>query len=70
MNKLMTNDEVYSASNIKTFELNENEKFPNDQNPQPFYLNLAKDLTTHIDSLNLNVNKTKEYNNLLRIGKK
>lgn len=65
MNKLMPSDEVYSSSNIKTFECDE--KILSESS---LYSNLSKKITEHIDLINLNVNKTKEYNNLLRIGKK
>ena len=60
----MSKDEVYSTSNIKTFELDEK-----NFTEQSIYSKLSQDLTKHIDLINLNVNKTKEYNNLLRIGK-
>ncbi|CAF0709642.1 unnamed protein product [Brachionus calyciflorus] len=69
MNKLMPKENVYLSSNVKTFELNTNlsDQFSTQEKTKPFYSKLAKDLNVHIDSINLNVNKTKEYNNLLRI---
>lgn len=69
MNKLMAKEDVYASSNVDTFKLDdtdtdshENEAF------NSLYAKLAKDLTLQIDSLNLNINKTKQYTNILRIG--
>ena len=70
MNLFMTNEEV-SVSNIKMFNVNEKELTESCQNSQStnvLYDELADDLEFHIDSLNMNITKTKQYTNIMRIG--
>lgn len=64
----MTPEEVYS-SNIKTFVANEQDLAESSKHTQinSLYDELADDIELHIDSLNLNITKTKQYTNILRI---
>lgn len=70
MNQLMTVEEVNQATSISTFELpddvagKENDTFGN-----VLYSKLARDVAAKIDSLNLDITKTKQYTNIMRIGK-
>ncbi len=71
MNKLMNKEEVQANSNVKTFsltDLDENEISNNAKNVNGMYVKLAKKIAEHIDALNLNITKTKQYTNILRIG--
>ena len=58
----MTSDEV-NVSNIKMFD-------PNETNLDELclYDQLINSIEQHIDSLNMNITKTKQYTNILRIG--
>ena len=62
MNTFMTNEEV-NFSNIKSFR-------PNDAklNNVCLYDQLINSLEEHIDTLNMNITKTKQYTNIMRIG--
>jgi hypothetical protein len=69
----MTKEEVYAGSSggVATFSLGDCE--PDDvskssKNVNMLYCQLAKKITEYIDSLNLNITKTKQYTNVLRIG--
>ena len=62
MNTFMTNEEV-NVSNIKTFNTNEN-----GSRDLCLYNQLFISIEQHIDSLNMNITKTKQYTNILRIG--
>lgn len=64
-NKLMNKEDVFASTNVKTFELSESDI---DGTNGSYYSKLAQDISSHIDSINLNINKTKEYKNILRIG--
>ena len=63
MNTFMTNEEI-NVSNIKTFNTNENE----DSRDRCLYNQLFISIEQHIDTLNMNITKTKQYTNILRIG--
>jgi elongator complex protein 4 len=80
MNKFLNEAEISSlVSKIKTFEMSKQER--NDlydtttnsscltdlKRLNPFYIKLANDIASHIDALNLNVNKTKNYTNIVRV---
>ena len=66
MNKFMNmNDEVLTASNVKMFNMNTAELKKTN-----YYAELISDIESHVDSLNMNINKTKSYTNILRIGLK
>ena len=68
MNKLMSKEEIYSSSNVSTFDLDVSQ-LSNSTNANELYSKLAAKISEHIDSLNLNITKTKQYTNVLRIGK-
>ena len=70
MNKFLTEEEIKTASNVKSFTLSETDcsSSCDDTTMNPLYKHLATDITTHIDDLNMNINKTKKYTNILRIG--
>jgi hypothetical protein len=70
MNKYMSFDEVTKSSNVKTFEPSQTDLNECFQAGNPFilYSKLAQDIQSHIDSLNMNINKTKSYSNIMRIG--
>ncbi len=67
MNKYMTYEEVTSSSDIKNFEINDKES-DEPINCNLLYEMLYRDIESHIDSLNMNINKTKSFSNILRIG--
>ena len=70
MNKFLTEEEIKAASNVKSFTLGDSDRSHScdDTTMNPLYKLLATDITTHIDDLNMNINKTKTYTNILRIG--
>ncbi len=72
MNKLMNKEDVFNNSNVKFFDLNDacmnQQESSSTTSSKNMYLNLAKSISEHIESLNLNINKTKQYTNILRIG--
>ena len=70
MNSFMTSEEV-NVSNIKMFNLNANDisnSYLNSDRTNTLYDELADDLEFHIDSVNMNITKTKQYTNIMRIG--
>ena len=71
MNKFMAYDDVMQSSNVKTFELNENDlnECLKSDHSNTIYLKLASQIESYIESLNMNINKTKSYTNIMRIGK-
>lgn len=71
MNKFMSENEIKESANLKSFSLSEQEKneFYNFKGLNPIYVKLANEIATHIDTLSLNINKTKKYTNICRIGK-
>jgi hypothetical protein len=71
MNKLMTKEEVQASSNVKTFSLSDldTNNNANNKSVNELYVDLAKKISKQIDTLNLNITKTKQYTNILRIGK-
>ena len=71
MNKFMSEAEIKELSNVKGFSLSDQEKanFYDFKGLNPIYVKLANEITAHIDSLSLNINKTKKYTNICRIGK-
>ncbi len=58
----MTNEEI-NVSDIKTFNTNEN-----GSKDLSLYNQLFISIEQHIDTLNMNITKTKQYTNILRIG--
>ena len=71
MNKLMDEQEIKDASDIKGFTVTESERsdFYNIQGLNPIYVKLANEIKSHIDASNMNINKTKKYTNICRVGK-
>ncbi len=63
----MTFEEVTSSSDIKVFEINEKD-LDEPIKCNLLYEKLYRDIEGHIDSLNMNINKTKSFSNILRIG--
>lgn len=68
-NKLMNSEEIFNSSNVSSFETTSltNEK-DNQNDEHSLYSQLASQIEAQIEKLNLNVNKTKQYTNVLRIG--
>lgn len=63
MNKFMSDEEIYAASNVETFQVldTSNEK-------ANIYEQLESSLLDHIDKQGMNILKTKKYTNIMRIG--
>lgn len=69
MNKLMSETEVEDL-NIAAFRPNDIDNFnvsDNHSGLNTMYIQLAHQIKSHIDSINMNINKTKKYNNICRI---
>ncbi len=72
-NKFVADQEIQALSEFKGFTLTDEDKCNaslydfNELNP--LYVKLANEITQNIERLNLNVNKTKKYTNICRIGK-
>jgi hypothetical protein len=68
-NKLMNSEDIFNSSNVSTFEpvLAKDKDSQNDEHS--LYSQLVSQIEAQIEKLNLNVNKTKQYTNILRIGK-
>ena len=62
MNKFMSDEEVYAASSVETFEA-----FEASSN-ESIYGQLESRLLDHIDKQGMNILKTKKYTNIMRIG--
>ena len=70
MNQLMTAEEVNQATSISSFEVHaEASGEENNALGNALYSKLARDVAAQIDNLNLNITKTKQYTNIMRIGK-
>lgn len=71
INKLMSEEEVKQTRNVESFKLSDEEKLSmyNYSGLNPLYVKLANEITAHLDSINMNINKTKKYTNVCRIGK-
>ena len=71
MNIFLTSEEVANAT-IKMFNTNENDLEKCNSNrsdtTNSLYDKLAEDLENHIDALSMNITKTKQYTNIIRIG--
>jgi hypothetical protein len=69
-NYFVTNNFMSYEDDIKPHCDTASFKFDNigTKSASSFYADLQNDLSAHIDKLNMNVNKTKQYKNILRIG--
>lgn len=56
-----------AESNIKSLEINEDDRLNAQESNMYLYSKLANTLTQHIDDLSLNIHKTKKYTNILRV---
>ncbi len=70
INKLMSEEEVSQTTNVASFKLSAEQRgeMYNFSGLNPLYVKLANDITTHLDSINVNINKTKKYTNICRVG--
>jgi len=73
MNKFMAEEEIDSTCELTGFRLSAEDRSAaaayDFNGLNPLYVKLANEITEHIDKLGLNINKTRKYTNICRIGR-
>ena len=69
MNKFMNEEEVSNLKGFDSNSINIDSISQNNNDSNSIYIKLGNEISAEIDSLNMNVNKTKKYTNILRISK-